>query len=324
MMRRHPIFGLALAAALCACGGGGGDDDDDGDDQPVTPVAPTEATMIASEGFTNPMDAVASLDGETFYFSAFTDEAAPRPGIFSIPATGGDVKQLAAGAPLENPAGLLLSSDGKKLYIADIGHRAGELGEDAEEIDASVMYTISTDGGALTRLAADGISEAAGIALSYDEDAIYVTGYDAEGRPGLFTLPPGGGTATAVLVGAPLESPSGVYVDQAQVAWVMDQHPSRGRGGALWAIDAQGEASEVVSGLGLSEPAGVSLAAGGRIAVIPHRTADGAGQLLTVDTQTGEQTTVESTMREPAGIRSSRQEPIFAVVDSDGAIYSAK
>jgi DNA-binding beta-propeller fold protein YncE len=322
MMRRHPIFGLALAAALGACGGGG-DDDDDGD-VPIDPPPPSEATMIASEGFTNPMDAVASLDGKTFYFSAFTDEAIPRPGIFSVASTGGEVTRLTAGLPLENPAGLLLSADGNKLYVADIGRRAGEPGEDGEATSASVMYTIATSGGALTPFASDGIVEAAGLALSFDEESIYVTGYDAEGRPALFTLPTEGGAAQTVLAGDPLESPSGVYVDKDNVAWVMDQHPSRGLGGALWAIDPQGSASEVVSGLGLSEPAGVSLISAGGIAVIPNRTEDGEGQLLTVEIESGEQTIVQSTMKEPAGIRTARQEAVFAVVDSDGAIYRAE
>ena len=63
----------------------------------------------------------------------------------------------------------------------------------------------------------------------------------------------------------------------------MDHHPVARLGGVLWAIDAAGEASEVVGGLGLSEPAGVSLVAGGGTAVIPNRTDDGAGQLLTVN-----------------------------------------
>jgi hypothetical protein len=114
-------------------------------------------------------------------------------------------------------------------------------------------------------------------------------------------------------------------VDADSVAWVMDNRPSRALGGALWAIDSQGEATEVVSGLGLSQPAGVSLVAGGGTAVIPNHTEDGAGQLITVNIDSGEQTIVESAMKDPAGIRTARGAGVFAVVDSEGgAIYRAE
>jgi sugar lactone lactonase YvrE len=326
-MRRYPIAGLALAAALAACGGGDDDDDGDGVDDggELTTEPPTGATMIASGGFTDPMDAVASPEGDTFYFSAFTAEASPRPGIFSVAAAGGGAELLVAGPPLENPAGLLLSADGSTLYVADIGLRAGELGEDGEDTGQSVMYTLATGGGALTPLASDGIAEAAGLALGPDRETLHVTGFTAERQPALFTLPSSGGSASVVLAGAPLESPSGVYVDAESVAWVMDHHPSRGLGGALWAIDSQGEATEVVSGLGLSQPAGVSLVAGGGTAVIPNRTEDGAGQLLNVNIASGAQTVVETTMTDPAGIRTAREAGVFAVVDSEaGRIYRAE
>ena len=328
-MTRFPITGLALAAALAACGGGG-DDDDDGDDGSsddggLTTSPPEEVEMVTSGGFTDPMDAVASLDGSTFYFSAFTQEHPAQAAIFSVSAEGGDASVLAAGPPLENPAGLLVSADGGTLYIADIGVRAGELGDDAEESTQSVLYSMSISGGALTAMSAAGIGEAAGLALAPDGDAIHVTGYNTAGQPGLFRVPAGGGAVEDILIGAPLESPSGVYVDSDAVSWVMDHHPSRGLGGALWAVTSQGEASEVVGNLGLSDPGGVSLVAGGGTAVIPNTTEDGEGQLTTVNIDSGEQTIVASPMKAPAGIRTAREAGVFAIADSEGdAIYLAR
>lgn len=328
-MRRHPFYGLALAAALAACGGGGDDDGDDGDtpgddDVELPTDPPTATTMVATGGFTNPMDAVASPDGATFYFTAFTDDPTPQAGIFAVPAAGGEVTSLTAGPPLENPSGLLLSADGSTLFVSDLGVRAGEPGDDAEASGQSVLYTIGTSGGALTALPASGIAEAAGLALGPDEETLYVSGFTTDGQPALFTLPAAGGTASVVLAGAPLESPGGVFVDTDSVAWVMDNTPSRA-GGVLWAIDGAGEASEVVSNLGLSQPAGVSLVAGGGTAVIPNLTDDGEGQLLTVHIASGEQTIVASPMKDPAGIRTAREAGVFAVVDSEGgAIYRAE
>lgn len=320
MMTRFPYLGLALAAALAACGGG--DDDDDGpDDGGGLTSPPTETSMVADEGFDSPSDAVASLDGATFFFSAYTDEAAPRPGIFSVPSGGGDVTLLAGGSPLEAPPGLLLSRDGSKLYAADVSVPVGEL-EDGQ----SLLYTIDTSGGALSALAIEGVREVAGLALGPEEDeTIYLTGYNLDGEPALFTVPATGGSATEVAAGAPFESPSGVYVSDDQVSWVMDHRPSHGLGGILWAVTPEGETSEVVANLGLAARAGVSLVAGGGTAVIPNYTEDEGGQLLTVNIASGEQTIVQSTMKDPAGIRTAREAARFAVVDSDGnAIYSAQ
>jgi hypothetical protein len=328
-MTRYPILGLALAAALAACGGG--DDDDDGGDQPddggggLPTNPPEEVSMVASGGFQSPMDAVASPDGSKFFFSGYTDEASPRPAIFSVAASGGGVDTLVAGLPLEHPAGLLMSADGGTLYVADIGARAGEPGDDGAESTQSVMYTLSAGGGALAPMSADGIAEASGLALGADGETLYITGFNASGEPGLFTLPASGGSASEILVGAPLESPSGIYVDSDNVAWVMDHNPSRGLGGSLSAITSDGQATEVVGGLGLAHPGGVSLVAGGGTAVIPNITEDGAGQLTTVNIDSGEQTTVQSSMKAPGGIRTARQAGVFAVADTEGdAIYLAR
>jgi DNA-binding beta-propeller fold protein YncE len=324
-MTRYPILGLAFAAALCACGGGGDDDGDENDGGDGLTSPPEEVAMVASGGFTDPLDAVASPDGSTFYFSGYTADSPPQPAIFSVPAEGGQASVMAAGPPFEHPAGLLLSPDGSTLYIADIGARAGEVGEDAAEPSQSVLYTMSTDGGKPAALAATGIGEAAGLAMGPDDETLYVTGYTPEREPALFTVPASGGGASAVLVGAPLESPSGVFVDSDSVAWVMDHHRSRALGGALWAVTPDGDASEVVGGLGLSDPAGVSLVAGGGTAVIPNRTEDGNGRLTTVHIESGEQTVVESSMRAPAGIRTAREAAVFAIADAEGdAIYLAR
>jgi hypothetical protein len=326
-MTRFPYPGLALAALLVACGGGGGGDDDGDSDGPgqLPTEPPEEVVMLTNEGFTDPMDAVASPDGETFYFTAYTDDAARLAGIFSVPAAGGAVSVLASGPPLEHPAGLLVTADGSSLIVSDMGVQAGESGEDGAESSQSVLYTISTSGGALSAMSSGGISEAVGLALGPDEETLYVAGYTTDGEPALFKMPITGGTAEVVLAGAPLEQPAGLYVDGDSVAWFMDPRPSRGNGGVLWAIDPEGEASEVVSNLALADPAGVSLVAGGGTAVIPISNEDGPGQLLTVNIDSGDTTLVESTMKSPAGIRTARQAGVFAVADSEGdAIHLAR
>ncbi len=311
-MRAHHIRFLAAGVLLAACGG----DDDDG----LTTDPPEEVDMVAQGGFDSPLDAVASLDGETFYFTAFTTDPPAQAALFSVPAAGGEAALLHAGFPLEDPTGLVLSCDGRTLYLADIGPDARELGD-----GQSLVYAWDVEGKTLSSITLTGMAEAASLALGPDCETLYATGYADDGAPGLFRFGLAGGAAEAVLTGAPLQSPSGVYVDADQVAWVMDHLPLRGGGGALWAITPDGQASEVVSGLGLSEPAGVSLVAGGGTAVIANRTADGEGQLLAVHIESGERTEIATSMIEPAGLRTARGAGVFAIADSDGdAIYRAR
>jgi hypothetical protein len=312
-MRAHHIRFAAAGVLLAACGG-----DDDGGG--LTTEPPEETEMVAQGGFDSPLDAVASLDGETFYFTAFTTEEPSQAALFSVPAAGGDASVLHAGFPLEDPTGLVLSCDGGTLFVADLGPDASELAE-----GQALLYGWDVAGGALSAITLTGMAEVASLALGPDCETLYATGYADDGAPGLFRFGLAGGAAQPVLTGEPLQSPSGVYVDADQVAWVMDHLPRRGSGGVLWAITPDGEASEVVSGLGLSEPAGVSLVAGGGTAVIANRTADGEGQLLAVHIESGERTEIATSMIEPAGLRTAREAGVFAIADSDGdAIYRAR
>lgn len=319
-MNRLTILLLAVVP-LCACGSSSSKPDTDPE---IVPIAPTSLELVAagsSSGFEGAMDAVASPDGSTFYFTAYTTEASEtdesKASVFKVPAAGGTASLLVTGEPLEDPSGLLMSCDGGTLFVADMGNSSDE---------ASPIYSVSTETGAITEWTATGVGEAAGLAMSTDCSTIYVTGYDTNGTPAVFKVPLAGGVAEVLLAGAPLESPTGVYVDSDSVAWVMDHKTSSDLGGVLWAIDDAGAAKEVIGGLGISEPAGVSLVAGGRIAVIPNRDENGESQLITVDTVSGESTIVDaSEMIEPAGIRTAINASVMVVVDADGnSIYRAQ
>jgi DNA-binding beta-propeller fold protein YncE len=307
---------LLAAAAATACTGGGGA----GPELPTTP--PTRVTLVASSGFHAPTDAVASPDGRTFYFAAFADAAGEDEepaAIFRVDASGGEPEAIARAAPLRYPGGLVLSADGATLFIADVG--AFDEGD-----EAGALYTLDVDGGAPARLTATGLRMPRGLALGVDGSTLYVTGRTEDGRPGVFTLPAAGGAASLLYAGDPLVSPTGLHVDDASVAWVMDHLGGAGETGALFAIDRDGNLSVVVDGLSLGEPGGVSLVAGGGTAVIPSRAADGAGQLMAVEIATGEVTILPApTMVEPAGTRTAREAGVLVVVDSEGnGIYRAE
>lgn len=332
-MYRNGIVLSLLLAALPACGDDGGvDPPPPPDGGPPPAVVPTTVTLVVDgdeAGFESPLDAVASPDGATFYFSATASaevaemEPDSRATIYSVPSAGGAVAILHQGAPLREPTGLLMSCDGAKLYIADIGFTPGDEAPEDDEKPPAAIYTLDIASGALTALTATGIGEAASLALSKDCETLYVSGYTPDRTPAVFSLVPEGGAATVILAGDPLVSPSGVYVDADKVIWLMDHQPNEGLNGKLFAITSDGEATVVASELRLSEPAGVSLIAAGGVAVIPTRDENDVTQLITVDTATMETTTISAPeIVEPSGIRTATGAPIMALVDADGhAIY---
>jgi sugar lactone lactonase YvrE len=305
MANRVLVTSLAAPLALTGC--------HSSDDLPSDP--PKTVEKVASEGFTSPTDAVASLDGREFYFAAYDLEK--QPALFRTSASAGaTAEKMAAGDPLESPLGLVLSCDGKTLYVADIGGEAG------------AVLSIGTGGGAVSDLAVTGIVRPGGLAMGPDCKTLFATGRTEEGLPALFKISIAGGAATAVWMGEPLMSPTGLHVDADGVAWVMDHRAVGEHGeGVLFAIPQDGSAAtEVISDLRMGTFGGVSLTAGGGVAVMPTIDADGHGQLTSVEIASGMmQQLAAPELIDPAGLRTARQAGVFAVVDSEGgAIYRAE
>jgi DNA-binding beta-propeller fold protein YncE len=283
------------------------------DDLPTEP--PTKVTMVATGGFQAPTDAVASPDGKTLYFAAWDPNLVPT--VFQVPSAPGSTPTvLAAGAPLEAPLGMVLSCDGNTLFVGDMGG------------DTGAIISVPAAGGAPTALATTGINRPSGMAMGPDCSSLFATGQLADGTPALFSLPLAGGAARVVYQGAPLVSPTGLYVDSQGVAWVLDHRAQGASGeGVLFSIPSSGSAAtEIASALRMGTPGGVSLTAGGGNAVIPTRDADGAAQLTSVDVATGAQTQLAvPDMTDPTGLRTARKAGVFALVDSEGAtIYRAE
>ena len=326
------VCALTLGLGAFGCSSSG----DSGPDPEPTTTLPQVITAVASDGFERPSDAVSSHDGATFYFTGIrpgADGEVSQSAVFRVPSTGGTATPLHAGAPLGNPTGLVMSCDNATLYVADLGQAIDDEAEvaapaDGERpADAGALFMLTVETGAISALPADGIARPSGLALSEDCATLYVTGWTAAGEPALFTLGLEGGTARTVLAGAPLVSPTGVHVDKDGVAWVMD-HLADGEQGAgvLFAVDSAGTATAVISDIQMGTPGGVSLDSTGTTAFMPTRNADGEGQLTAVTLATGEvQQVAAPMMRDPAGIRTARDAPVFAVVDSEShTIYAAR
>ncbi|HVV88435.1 MAG TPA: hypothetical protein VHE35_35575 [Kofleriaceae bacterium] len=291
----------ALPTLLAACA-------DDGAGLPADP--PSSVTLVAWGGFTAPTDAVSSPDGATFYFAARDGQG--QPAIFSVSSEPGSTAHARqAGAPLAGPTGLVMSCDGATLYVAD----------------PSGVYSMPAAGGALTAVAVGGVDHATGLAMASDCTTLYATGRTTDDQPALFSFPTTGGIARIVHMGQPLVEPSGMFIDDLNVAWVMDALAAGQDGpGVLFAIPSDGStATPVMSNLHMGSPGGVSLTAGGGTAVIPTRDVSNKTQLTTVKIATGAVVNVPAPdILAPAGIRVARGAGVFAVVDAAGdAIYRA-
>ncbi len=321
-MTRLTVLVSLAALVLAACSS-------DSDQVPLPEGPPTQVALVTDENIASPMDAVASHDGKTFYFTAYdtspTANAESPAAIFSVPARGGTPRVLFEGPPLEDPSGLVLSCDGETLFVSDISAE-GAVGSSEVGADESPLYRFDLGSKTLSPISTPGIAEAGSLALSSDCSTLYITGYNEAGEAALFRMPAAGGAVSVVLAGEPLLAPTGVYVDENNVAWVMDQQPHDVTGGVLFAVAEDGSVSRVMGELGTSEPAGVSLFADTGIAVIPHRDRDSGSQILTVDINSGEMTVIDTPqMVEPAGMRSARNAGVIAIVDMDGnAIYRAQ
>lgn len=274
---------------------------------------PTSVTRVARGGFQSPTDAVASPDGQTFYFTARTD--AGLPAVFRVAAQpGSQATAMVTGAPLTAPTGLVLSCDGATLYVADGG--------------GAPILALATGGGPLLDIGVTGVGTVAGLAMGPDCATLYATGRTTDDRPALFKVNRAGGAAQAVFAGAPLIAANGVFVDANVTAWVMDQSTAGAvSGGVLFSVAADGSAPKVVvNNLNMKGMVGgVSLNSAGGTAVIGTRAPAGGGQLTTIELATGKRTEVPAPeLLSPAGLRTARAAPVFAVVDAEGnAIFRA-
>ena len=159
---------------------------------------------------------------------------------------------------------------------------------------------------------------------SHAASAFYVSGFDEQDQPAVFTVPADGGSATVLYAGAPLVSPTGIHVDEDGVAWVMDHLAASASGtGMLFSIDKEGNIAEVASGLSMGRHGGVSLAPGGTTAVIPVGDEIAGSRLITANTKTGAVSELATPdIARPTGVAAAKNAPVM-VVAGESSIHIA-
>lgn len=271
----------------------------------------------------SPFDATPSPDGKTVYYTALREESGERvPGIFKVPASGGEIEVLASGEPLAAPLGISVSYDGATLYVADPGAANG-----------GAIMTLPASGGAVSPLAGTEGYRPGGlvVAKTDEQPALWFTGVDpSTGARGVFTTALGGGGVTAVATGTPFAEPGGVAVSKEGRVFVADALASDGLS-ALIEVTG-GQATRFVESIGVGFPAGVTLTHDESTIIVsgldPVSRTDVVYMVNAATREVTRFTDTVSAFHEPAGLHRAHDTNVFAWADSrandTGTVYVLK
>lgn len=224
------------------------------------------AAATTSGSYRLPLDSVPSSDGGTFYFTAMGTDAMGNtvPGVFSVPAAGGEATQLHLGAPLASPLGIAISSDDQTLFIADAaaGYDPNDRSDMPSEFIGQILKLPATGGRPAPFAAVNGF-QPKGITLikQAGQDIIYFTGRSsADGKPGVFSVPSDGASVTVLTAGAPLIDPAGVDVARDGTIYVTNTTSQEDATATVYSIPSGGGTPKpVVSRIKVGYPAGLAL-----------------------------------------------------------------
>ncbi len=184
-----------------------------------------------------PWDAVPSPDGSIIYFTGIGADGVP--GVFSVPAAGGESNLVSNASPLAMPLGLAISTDGQTLYVSD-PWMAGSSG--------GGLYTLPLASAQAQLIEGTQGTAPQGVEVISQEgaDQVYFTGIDpSDGQPAVYRVAASGGDVTLIAKGAPLIAPSGIAIAQDGTIYVLDHLASgNGLGGV---VRIQGESAEIIA-----------------------------------------------------------------------------
>jgi sugar lactone lactonase YvrE len=235
---------------------------------PARPIVELVAQLGTS---TTALDASPDPTGKVIYF---TTNGSRGPGIYRVPAGGGAHTPVLVGKPLRGPAGLAVSNDGKRLFVADT--RAGHIL--VVPVDGSAPHVLGGTAGTAPR----GLE----IQTRDGKELVVYTGKAADGSPAVLRISARGAARPSVLLkGAPLRKPDGVAISRTGAIYVTDHGAGGGR-----ALKIDGSTvTTVASGVKLGDPAGIALTLDeSKLLISSLNKARGTAQVLIVDTATGQ------------------------------------
>lgn len=257
------------------------------------------AAVGSPTSFHTPLDATPDPDGNQFYFTAMSSQGA---GVFSVPAAGGAVVTLTVGAPLVAPVGLVVSTDGQHIYIADTNATLATtqaLTASAPLTNTGALFSLPSSGGRPTLLAGTEHTAPRGLTLVKENtvDVIYFTGVAPEdGQPAVLKIPASGGTLTIFEKGGELVAPTGIAVSKNGSVYIADQAASGDGLGSLFRFkphehQARSSHREILADhVRMGNPAGITLTFDESLLLVSTlETSARTSQVLVINTTTHDQ-----------------------------------
>jgi sugar lactone lactonase YvrE len=136
------------------------------------PVGGGVPTVLAGTDGVAPrsLDVFAVGAADSIYFSGTGVGPGGLPGIFSIPAGGGALTTIAAGGILRDPAGVVVAKNGDVYAVDTI----------ASGSNTAQILVIPSGGAPKVLVDNVRVGYPAGIALSFDEKRLYVSGFNSQ------------------------------------------------------------------------------------------------------------------------------------------------
>ena len=270
------------------------------------------------------LDSTPDSTGDVIYFTASSDEG---PGVFSVPGNGGAATKVFAGDPFAAPLGISISNDDKTLLVADPG---AESDPDDPKTALGAIWSLPVGGAAPTALNGSSGTMPRGLDIGDDsgEETIFFTGVDtADGEPGVFKMPVGGGTPKAVAKGAPFVDPSGIAVGKTKT-FVTDTIASANKLGSVLLVEG-GTATVYLPEIGVGYPTGVALSSDEKTLYLSGIDPEtGIDVILIVDVATKMVTPYSMGIeknRDAGGLHRARKSDVFSWSDltagGTGAVY---
>lgn len=228
--------------------------------RPESPPGPIDGSSLPGQSrtiatLTRPTAAALSTDGKTVYVLAQDETSAYQ--IYSG-SVGSALSVVRTSQPLSYPVAIAVNRAGSQLYVLD-------LAESGSAHPAGAIYRV-TQNGEVSVLPESTPSHPTGIALSHDDQQLYIVGTDGESpvdRAGVWRAPVAGGTTVAEFTGSPLSQPLGVAVASDGAIYVADAQGSSMGTGGIFRVSGGKAFPLSTTPLRLTYPAG--LCAAGRV-----------------------------------------------------------
>lgn len=287
----------------------------------VAAAPESSVTLLAQGGtiFHTPLDATPDPEGALVYFVART--LSGEGAVFAVPSSGGPVESVQVGDPLVAPRGLVLSTDGRTLYVADPEAEAG-----------GAVFALPVDGGpASPVLGTRGMRpRALDLVQEGEGDVLYVAGLDAETqRAALWRLPLGpDGAPTPLLRGYPLALADGVVAASSGKIYVAGRSGQAERTDRVLEVN-RGSARPLVRAIRLGSPAGIALSLDESQLLVSSLAADGTSQVLILDLLSGSTSIFNEGIganRASGGLHRAHRADYFAWADAGppGRVYGVQ